>query len=227
MRLFYLVVCLGLTSLFCSCSSVSVRQPYHNVAAAPTAKAPARIYVENFTVPSGVFRVDRSGEALSQVEKDIQNKLSTGIVERLRKSVGPAEVWTGPANPPSGDAWLVSGQFVRVNQGSRALRALVGLGAGGTKLETKVQVYNLAGPSPKKFLGFETTGGSNAQQGLLTYPDPVGGPLAAVGQAASTGLSIDNKRTARMITGFLCEYLRYRGVRLEHPVGYKPLGGIN
>ena len=28
------------------------------------------------------------------------------------------------------DAWLITGEFVRVNEGSRALRGLIGLGAG-------------------------------------------------------------------------------------------------
>ncbi|CAN5739758.1 hypothetical protein BH09VER1_BH09VER1_10510 [soil metagenome] len=218
---------LGILFSLCSCSSVSVRPPYHTASFAPPAKVPARIYVQNFSSPDGVFRVDRSGNALKTVETDIEDKLSEGLAERLTKSIAPTEILAENGKIPQGDAWLIAGKFDRVNQGSRALRALVGLGAGGTKIETTVEVYNLAGKQPRKFLSFQTTGGSNAQQGLLTYPDPLGGPLAAIGQAAGTGLTIDTKRTSRMITGLLCEYLRYRGVKLEHPVGFKPLGGIN
>jgi Domain of unknown function (DUF4410) len=53
-------------------------------------------------------------------------------------------------------AWLVTGEFVRVTQGSRALRGLVGLGAGGTKLETAVRVYDLSHLSKGPVLQFET-----------------------------------------------------------------------
>ncbi len=227
MRLFYFALLFGSMLALCSCSSVSVREPYHTAKFAPPAKAPAKIYVQNFTVPEGVFRVDRSGDALKTVQTDIGGKLSKGLAERLTKSIAPTEIVAKDGDIPRGDAWLITGKFDRVNQGSRALRALVGLGLGGTKVETSVVVWNLSGPQPKQFLSFKTTGGSNAQQGLLTYPDPFGGPLAAIGQAAGTGLTIDTKRTSRMITGLLCEYLRYRGVKLEHPVGFKPLGGIN
>lgn len=227
MRLYYFAPLFGILVTLCSCSSVSVRQPYHIAAFAPPAKVPNKIYVQNFTVPEGVFRVDRSGPALKTVQTDIEDKLSKGLAERLTKSIAPTEILAANSKIPQGDAWLITGKFDRVNQGSRALRALVGLGAGGTKIETSVVVWNLAGRVPKQFLSFQTTGGSNAQQGLLTYPDPLGGPLAAIGQAAGTGLTIDTKRTSRMITGLLAEYLRYRGVKLEHPVGFKPLGGIN
>ena len=227
MRLFYLALLLGAAFFLGACSSVSVRNPTQIRSFAPSAKVPDKIYVQNFTFAEGVFRVDRSGEALKAVQEDISDKLSKGLQERLTRSIAPTEILAQDAAIPRGDAWLITGKFDRVNQGSRALRALVGLGAGGTKVETSVVVWNLSGPQPKQFLFFQTTGGSNAQQGLLTYPDPIGGPLAAIGQAAGTGLTIDTKRTSRMITGLLSEYLRYRGVKVAYPVGFKPLGGIN
>jgi uncharacterized protein DUF4410 len=65
------------------------------------------------------------------------------------------------------DAWLVTGEFVRVNGGSRALRSLIGLGAGGTKMETVVRVYDLSRLSKEPVFQFDTSGGSNAEPGAV------------------------------------------------------------
>jgi hypothetical protein len=102
----------------------------------------------------------------------------------------------------------VTGEFVRVYTGSRILRAGVGLGAGGTKMETRVSVFDLASAG-RPFLTFETTGGSNAMPGLLTNP----GTSAAISMTmqAMMGVTDDAARTSRMITGELAEYLVERG----------------
>ena len=51
----------------------------------------------------------------------------------------PAARQDGP-RPARANVWLITGEFVRVNGGSRELRGLVGLGLGGTKMETVVRV---------------------------------------------------------------------------------------
>ena len=64
--------------------------------------------------------------------------------------------------------WLIRGEFTRVNQGSRLLRSTIGFGAGGTKVETNVYVYDLSKSSTTPFLTFSTSGGSNAEPGAIT-----------------------------------------------------------
>ncbi|MEZ0299569.1 MAG: DUF4410 domain-containing protein, partial [Candidatus Methylacidiphilales bacterium] len=71
----------------------------------------------------------------------------------------------GSTLPPSG--WLLTGKFVRVNQGSRALRMIVGLGAGGTKLETEIAVRDLSQPGAPVVISTMKTGGSNAEPGAM------------------------------------------------------------
>src|SRR4029079_17604582 len=92
---------------------------------------------------------------------------------------------------------------------SRLLRSGVGLGAGGTKMETRVRVYDLAS-SAQPFLTFETTGGSNAMPGLLTSTGPVSAAFSMTTQAMM-GVTDDAARTSRMITGALNGYLVEHG----------------
>jgi len=106
----------------------------------------------------------------------------------------------------------VRGEFVKVQQGSRLLRSAVGFGAGGTKLETRVEVYDLAQNSTTPFLTFSTTGGSGAEPGaiLAVSADPLQIAIGGVTGAAH-GLSEDTKRTAREITAEFSDYMYKRG----------------
>jgi hypothetical protein len=217
--------------LLASCASVSVRENRPS-ASAPRA-LPARIYVVDFDCPDEVLRVDRQGEALARFKRDLQGTLSCALAERLSKHVAPAVAVHSRAQVPPGNHWVVEGRFTRVNQGSRALRTLVGFGAGGTKLETAVQVSK-AGAKP--FLRFQTTGGSNAEPGAILGIDPTSAAVAGagVGVAAATvvfhGVTEDTVRTSRMITAAISEYSHQRGwipekERLVPKREMKPSGG--
>ena len=219
--LLLLASCLFMTS----CSSISVRNPSKD-AYQPAAALPSKIYVRNFTEEGQSFRVSRSDKELLTMKTAFSAGLTSGLVERLRKHIAPAEALAPSAEPPQGAAWLVTGHFDRVNQGSRALRAVFGWGAGGTKLETTVEVYDLSTPIPQRFISFQTTGGSNAQPGMLTPPDPIGTPMSGLAAATGTGLSLDAKRTSRMITAALSEYLASRGVATPSKLRAKPIGKL-
>lgn len=215
------VACLVLTS----CASVSIR----NTALDPNqppAGLPEKIYIRDFTTADNAFRVNRVNKDLSTMESGFSSGLTAALVERIGKHIAPAEAISATVQPPAGPVWLVSGRFERVNQGSRALRALFGWGAGGTKLETGVEVFDLSTGTPQRFLSFQTTGGSNAQPGLLTIPDPIGAPMAGISQATGTGLTLDAKRTSRMITATLSEYLQSRGIKPKSPLRVKRLGKL-
>ena len=156
------------------CASVGVRNP-SEVAVSP--KLPKQILVADFETGTGSFRVNRSGDELVAFQQKTVNVLANYLVADFSKSVMPATRQTSPRRTRT-DAWLVTGEFVRVNQGSRALRGLVGLGAGGTKLETMVRVYDLSHLSKAPVLQFETSGGSNAEPGAI-----LGGTFGALPNA--------------------------------------------
>ena len=111
--------------------------------------------------------------------------------------------------PPRSNAWIVCGRFIRVNQGSRWLRSTARFGAGGTKMETQVFVYNLADNASAPFLTFETTGGSGASPGMISA-GPVGAAVGAVSGSAK-GVTDDTGRKSRSITSTLSNSMYQQG----------------
>jgi hypothetical protein len=187
------------------CASVSVREA--KVTKRGPEKLPKHIYVSTFSTKGATFNVDREDKELEEFKKDTALVLQAALVERL-PVLAPSK--KAPAVLPS-QGWLIQGKFVRVNQGSRALRTGIGFGAGATKLETQVKVYDLARSSTSPFLSFNTTGGSNAEPGAisgigpLTWFTVVGLGVGGVGNAMH-GLTEDSERTAREIRNHLVDY---------------------
>ena len=194
------------------CASISV-QPGHNET---TELAPKKVYVEAFDTTKGDFRVDRDGEELAAFKKDLQHMMSAGISYDLTKRLIPTTVVEGQPKFPHQQAWVIKGEFVRVEQGSRLLRGAVGFGLGGTKLVCKVTVDNLADTRPGPFLSFTTTGGSNAEPGAITSfaTDPltiiIQAAAGSVGNVAH-GITEDTERTSREITATLSDYMYQHG----------------
>jgi Domain of unknown function (DUF4410) len=152
---FLLIVSLLVLS---GCASVSVGNVFQK--GAGPKKLPAKIYVQEFEAPLDSFRVDREGNDLKDFIAAERRAMAQALVDQLKKYIGPAEILPDGKSPPHGNHWIVTGIYDRENQGSRALRTIVGFGAGGTKLETRVQVSSLNGGAPTPFLTLLTTGGS-------------------------------------------------------------------
>lgn len=190
------------------CASVSVKQDQW----APERLAlPVRVYVKDYDVPAGVLEVDRSGEDLEEFRRTTSANFTTELCDRITKRIAPAVPLAAGVRPGKG-SWIVEGRFLRVEQGSRLLRSLVGLGAGGTKMEAETTVSAVGAGGDKKTIGkIETTGGSNAEPGMLTFPTPIGGGIRALVSLAKTGVTADQRRTARMITAAMAEKLESQG----------------
>jgi hypothetical protein len=147
-----------------SCASISV-QPGHEYA---TPQMPQKIYVMLFGTGHAEFNVDREGAELKTFKRDLQHVLQAAQIADLSNRLvaaapAPKHPWDRREN-----GWVVTGEFVKVNQGSRFLRTAIGFGAGGTKVEAKVAVYDLSAADHRPFLVFSTTGGSNAEPGAVT-----------------------------------------------------------
>ena len=200
------------------CASVGVGNVFSK--GNPPQKMPARIYVQEFTAPLDSFRVDREGNDLTTFIAAEKRALAQAIVKQLNKYVAPAEVLPAGQKPPQGNCWFVTGTYDRMNQGSRALRTVVGFGAGGTKLETRVQVYSTAGKKPSQFLSLLTSGGSGVAPGAWAAFTPAfafywPGAIGNAGGASLGGLSIDRARTAREIVATISEYCFQQGLISE------------
>jgi hypothetical protein len=195
-----------------SCASVSVQK----TAEQATPQMPQKIYVADFDIANGQFKVDREGADLVDFKRNLRTMMQTASVTDLSHRLIPAMATTKEQGFRPENAWLIRGEFTKVNQGSRLLRGAIGFGAGGTKVETNVYVYNLNQNTDIPFLTFSTTGGSNAEPGAVTggATDPV---VAAIGVGASGaggiahGLTEDTARTAREITAELSDYMYRSG----------------
>jgi hypothetical protein len=189
------------------CASISVQPD----TAYATKHKPKRVHVETFSTAKGEFNVDRDGEELVEFKKDLQSMMTAGITTDLTKRLIDAKAAGKDVFSRHEDAWVIEGEFVRVNQGSRLLRGTLGFGLGGTKLETRVRVYDLSTGDPKPFMTFSTTGGSNAEPGMIPSlaTDPLSLIIDAAGGAGNIahGVTEDTNRTAREITAQLSDYM--------------------
>lgn len=213
-------------ALFSSCASVSVTKsaPVHPVL---PRKVPEKIFVKPFEFYEPHLRVDRSGEKLEAFKHEARERMTRTLVKRLTKHVAPAEAIASEAPLPKGNSWLITGRIHRMNQGSRALRAVVGFGFGGTKLETTAVIHDLSTRPPTPFLVVETTGGSNVAPGAIgTVGYFVGGitSLASIAnllEGVRTGVTFDTIRTSKELTATLSEYL-YQQRAIAHENAQSP-----
>jgi len=202
---------LALIPLLAGCASVSVKEDQW---VKERLALPKRVYVKNYEVPPEVLAVDRAGEELEVFRKTTSDNFTKELCERISKRIAPAVPLQDSTLPQRGD-WVVEGRFLQVEQGSRLLRSLVGLGAGGTKMEARTTVSAIEARGKKKTIAeIETTGGSNAEPGLLTFPTPIGGGIRALLSLAKTGVTADQRRTARMISAAMAEQLEAQGYKL-------------
>jgi len=202
-----------------SCASVSVKKS-ELLTASPPKKTPARIFVKPATFYDPGLRVDRSAANLETFKYDLQEKFTRHLLRRLSRYVSPAQAVASTAPLPRGNFWLVEGRFDRINQGSRLLRSVFGFGAGGTKLDMSVVIYDLSKTAPRPFLLIETTGGSNVTPGAIgTATYFMTGPMALFSlgnlfEGTRTGLTFDTIRTTREIAAALSEFLSEQGAAL-------------
>jgi len=207
------IAAVGLALACAGCASVSVRP---KVSRNVPPDAPRRIVVEDFRFAGKPdrMRVDREGARLHAFKVKLVGMMRGDLARSLGRFGIPVEQVPGGKAPPGARGWLVRGEFTRVNQGSRALRVLVGVGAGGTKMETRVRVLDTK--TGRLICAFRTTGGSNADSGIITSYGPLtlatlGGAVINVAGSSGHGVTEDTKRTAKMIADYISQQLAKRG----------------
>lgn len=205
------ILAFAVAPLIAGCASVSVKEDQWTK---DRLTKPKRVYVKNYHLPSEVLAVGREGEQLEVFRRTTADNFTAELCERISKRIAPATPLTENTRPQKGD-WVVEGRFLQVKQGSRLLRSLVGLGAGSTKMEVRTVVSEVGARGIRKTIAeIETTGGSNAEPGMLTFPTPIGGGIRAVLSLAKTGVTADQRRTARMITAAMAEKIEAQGYQL-------------
>lgn len=198
------------------CSSVSVLESRFS-SSERKLTTPPKIYVKPYTFSEGSLRVDREGEKLKTFQSEVSQQMAERLVTRLTDHIAPAAILGAGEAKPRKQTWVMEGEFTRVNQGSRAARSLLGFGLGGTKMETTTKVYRVSDSKKQELIALiRTTGGSNAEPGAILGGLVFAGPRGIL-RAATSGVSADSRRTARMITATLSERLAADGATLPGP----------
>ncbi len=183
------------------CSSVTVKNI--ECEKADHLQRPKQFVVQPFDVDTGHVKENparkQPGQLANEAQKLLQGYLSTEVPK-----LGAPVVAKAPASSP--DTWVISGRITRLEEGSRILRMSMGLGMGGTKMETQVEVA----AGGKCLMHFSTTGGSNAMPGAVTTPVPFTGLPAAL-SGAKDGVTDDAARTSRMICAAIGQEMVRRG----------------
>jgi hypothetical protein len=200
MKLFSLCAAAAILSLT-GCASISVKNVEKR--AARVATPPAVIYVADFDTSGGDWKITSISRNHEQYKAEVASILAKELTADLHAFLKVPVQHVGRARVAPPNSWLVTGRFTRVSEGSPAGRIIVGLGVGGTKLETETTVIDGRVHGP--ILHFATTGGSNATPGMILSSGPGSAVVTGVTQAMR-GVSDDAKRTSRQITAELAEY---------------------
>jgi len=170
---------------------------------------PPVILIAPFDTATGKWLVGRNGFDLVNFKESFQSNFTIQLRNRLSK-LAPTEMRWVDDLPEHG--WLVTGQFITVDQGSRALRTAIGAGAGETTLQTNVYVYDLSISKTQYVLAFKTgvpdpkqdtgAGSGSAPAGLSALGEPI-----STGMGLGSGLKLDTTRTCREIAAVLTPYL--------------------
>lgn len=200
---------LACSLLAAGCASVSVR-PGEASSSQAKALPPQKILVSNFSFEGAQVDADRTGADLAAFKKQVADDLNAALCASLGKLGLPVDKSDASNASARRPAWLVRGRFVRVSQGSRAMRMFIGFGAGKTKMDTAVDVYDLSVSATAPAFTFTTTGGSGASPGAVLSGNAVDMGVSAA-EGAAPGVSDDSRRTARMISAYLSQKLAARG----------------
>jgi hypothetical protein len=113
----------------------------------------------------GQHREEQKEQTLAKVPGVLQKAL----IADLSQSIAPATSGNGTHAPQ--DCWIITGEFLEVDEGSRALQAGVGFGAGQSHLEVRAKVYSAHDPN-RPFLTFDSEGASGHMPGAVMTKNP-------------------------------------------------------
>ena len=183
----------------CASTNVTARRGYTSGERLPR---PGRIIVYRFAATPGEVPSDspvagsyeRRSKPQSSKEVGLGHRLgdrvATELVNRILKMGMPAEHAGKGPSPREGDL-LIRGEFVKIDEGSRLKRMVIGFGAGSGELKTHVETYQISGGKPRLILGKKTRATGGRMPGMLV-PVGVGAIAGRAGMSAavSGGLNV-------------------------------------
>lgn len=192
--------------------------------------APKVVYVEDFALDAKDFQGDQGlhgalpnlaggqlagqlGQRLPQPlvttdpaakAREIVNTLAIALVADLREQGVPAE--RIPAGNLPQEGWLISGQFLEVDEGNRLRRAALGMGQGASQMVVAVNLSDLSDPAPRTpFAAFGTIKEAGAKPGAAVILNPYAAAAKFIMEKNAS--EKDTRKTASEIA---TELLKYR-----------------
>ncbi len=149
-RIFLRVLPLIGSLLVAACTSVTVDP---ESGASEQLPRPDRVLVYNFAVTPQEVQLDAVGSAItktfdgtanSQQEQQVGHAVADALAKHLVQQINDMGLMAQRASAPVapiGTDLLILGQLVSIDEGSAAERMVIGLGAGRSQVEARVQVY--------------------------------------------------------------------------------------
>src|SRR5262249_15620062 len=113
------------------------------------------------------------GQHREQQQEDTLAKLpgllQQALIRNSSQSIAPAD--NGGGAHPSPDSWVVTGEFVKIDTGNRAMQAGGGFGAGQSQFEVRAKVYS-GSDMHMPFLTFDSQGASGHLPGGIATKNP-------------------------------------------------------
>lgn len=191
------------------CSSAKVVSS-EEVSRAPAAR-PSVVYVADFEEAAGSVQSEGLGSLrpihslFEQAKaKSLVDTMSNSIVQDLgKKGISAHRV---PANSPTpAQGWLVRGVFTKIDEGSRARRALLGFGSGQDDVEVTASIDDLAAGALQPLYQTHTDATSGRMPGAIVTRNPYA--AAAKFVLAGQDLERSTRETAEKIAEQIAAYL--------------------
>ena len=190
-RIIFVMLVAVSATIGCASSELTELQSHYEGDALPK---PGRILVYNFAatpedIPadaaiSGHYKRRTLPQTAEEKElgRQLGDKLAVELVLEILALGMPAE-YADRWHPPSIGSLIIMGEFISIDEGSRAKRMLIGFGAGASSLQTHVVGYQFTDQGLRR-LGdavIESAGGK--MPGMLV-PVAAGGAMGKAGRSA-------------------------------------------
>ncbi len=195
----------GLTAVGMGCASASVT-PVTKIADGSMLPRPGVLLVYDFAVAANDVMIDTlgaqfmsEGEKLTEKEQTARataNAFSVALVKQLRNDGINAQRAERGDIPPL-HALVLKGQFITIDEGSRAKRMIIGFGAGSSELRARVQAYQATQHGLRRLAEAEAEASGSKMPGMAI---PVAGG-AAMGTAATSAIISGGMNIAKETRG--------------------------
>lgn len=181
-----------LVSLVAGCAGASARQTREYVKAGTLPRPPVLLVHDFAVAPPDA----PSSKEINQ-NRAVSRYFSEQVVAKLRERGIHAQRATASTTVPL-HAIVVKGQFVTIDEGSRAKRMLIGFGAGSTELRARAQVYQMT-ESGLRLISEGEGGAHGSKMPGVAGPAAVAGATGQVaGVAIAGGMSVAREVKAEL-----------------------------